>query len=288
MLSISTFKVAQASSTKSIALSGRKRSVIYRSDNVAAAIKLSSRIRTPWYDSKRSFKPRKILIVSSTLGSCTLTLWKRLSKAASFSMYLRYSLNVVAPIQCNSPRANIGFNKLAASMLPSVLPAPTRLWISSINRMICPFDFLTSSKIAFKRSSNSPRYLAPAINDPISNSINRFSFNDSGTSFFMIRQAIPSTTAVLPTPGSPIKTGLFFVLRDKICITRRISSSRPMMGSIFPSLTSCTRSRPYFFKASTFSSEFGVSNFLPFLLSNSASLACFSFKPNALTNCFET
>ena len=32
----------------------------------------------------------------------------------------------------------------------------------------------------------------------------------------IIGLANPSTTAVFPTPGSPIKQGLFFVLRDKI------------------------------------------------------------------------
>jgi hypothetical protein len=49
----------------------------------------------------------------------------------------------------------------------------------------------------------------------------------------MMRHAKPSTTAVFPTPGNPIKTGLFLVLRERISMTRRISSSRPMMGSIF-------------------------------------------------------
>ena len=40
--------------------------------------------------------------------------------------------------------------------------------------------------------------------------------------------------AVLPTPGSPISTGLFLVLRERIWIVRRISSSRPMTGSSLP------------------------------------------------------
>ncbi len=31
-----------------------------------------------------------------------------------------------------------------------------------------------------------------------------------------------------------MSTGLFFVRRESTCITRRISSSRPMTGSIFP------------------------------------------------------
>ena len=50
-----------------------------------------------------------------------------------------------------------------------------------------------------------------------------------------MRWASPSTTAVLPTPGSPISTGLFLVRRDSTWTTRRISVSRPMTGSILPS-----------------------------------------------------
>src|SRR2546429_9257007 len=40
------------------------------------------------------------------------------------------------------------------------------------------------------------------------------------------RAARPSAPGVLPTPGSPISTGLFFVRRDRICITRSISVGR--------------------------------------------------------------
>ena len=45
----------------------------------------------------------------------------------------------------------------------------------------------------------------------------------SGTSAATIRRASPSTMAVLPTPGSPIRTGLFLVRRERTWITRRIS-----------------------------------------------------------------
>ena len=131
-------------------------------------------------------------------------------------------------------------------MAPSVLPAPTRLCISSIKRIICPFLSFTSFKTALSLSSNSPRYLAPAIREPISSSIRSLSFKDKGTSPLNILQASPSTIAVLPTPGSPMSTGLFLVLRDKISTTRLISSSRPITGSTLPFLTSSTRLRPYF------------------------------------------
>ena len=45
----------------------------------------------------------------------------------------------------------------------------------------------------------------------------------SGTSSFTIRCDSPSTIAVLPTPGSPIRHGLFFVRRLKIWMIRSIS-----------------------------------------------------------------
>ena len=59
-----------------------------------------------------------------------------------------------------------------------------------------------------------------------------------------MREARPSTTAVLPTPGSPISTGLFFWRRERICITRSISVWRPTTGSSFPSTASFVRLRP--------------------------------------------
>ena len=64
-----------------------------------------------------------------------------------------------------------------------------------------------------------------------------------------MRCARPSTTAVLPTPGSPISTGLFLVRRESTWTTRRISASRPITGSILPSRASAVRSRPYFSSA---------------------------------------
>jgi hypothetical protein len=56
--------------------------------------------------------------------------------------------------------------------------------------------------------------------------------------------------AVLPTPGSPISTGLFLVRRLSTWMVRRISSSRPITGSSLPSRADCVRSRAYFLSAS--------------------------------------
>ncbi len=152
-------------------------------------------------------------MVSSTEGSVTMTFWKRRSRAASFSMCLRYSSRVVAPMQCSSPRARAGLSMLPASMAPSALPAPTTVWISSMNRMTPPSSCSISWRTAFIRSSKSPRYLVPAMRLPMSRDRMRLSRRPSGTSWLTMRWARPSTMAVLPTPASPMSTGLFLVRR---------------------------------------------------------------------------
>ena len=159
-------------------------------------------------------------------------------------MCLRYSSSVVAPTQRSSPRESSGFSRLAASTAPSAAPAPTIVCSSSMNRMMRPSEFLISASTAFNRSSNSPRYLAPASSEPMSSDHTRRSFSPSGTSRATMRCASPSAIAVLPTPGSPIRTGLFFVRRLRIWITRRISSSRPITGSSLPSSAASVRSTP--------------------------------------------
>ena len=85
------------------------------------------------------------------------------------------------------------------------------------------------------RSSNSPRYLEPAISPGRSSVRILLSFIVSGTTPDAILCASPSTTAVFPTPGSPTRQGLFFVRRLNTCIRRYISFSRPITGSSFPS-----------------------------------------------------
>ena len=51
-----------------------------------------------------------------------------------------------------------------------------------------------------------------------------------------MRRASPSAIAVLPTPASPTNSGLFFCRRHSTWIVRLISASRPISGSILPSL----------------------------------------------------
>ena len=149
----------------------------------------------------------------------------------------------------SSPLAKAGFRILAASMAPSLLPAPTKVWISSMKRIISPCACVTSLMTLLSRSSNSPLYFAPATSAPMSSEYSFLFFRFSGTSPRTMRCAKPSTMAVLPVPGSPMRIGLFLVRRERICSTRRISSSRPITGSSLPSRASSTRLRAYFCSA---------------------------------------
>src|ERR687892_509488 len=183
-----------------------------------------------------------ISIASGTVGALTMTGWKRRSRAPSFSMYLRYSSSVVAPMVWISPRDSAGFSMLEASMAPSAAPAPMSVWSSSRNSTTFS-DWRISFITAFRRSSNWPRYLVPATSAPRSSCNRRLFTRTSGTSWLMIFCASPSTIAVLPTPGSPMSTGLFLVRRARIWMTRSISCSRPITGSSLVSRASCVRSR---------------------------------------------
>ena len=62
--------------------------------------------------------------------------------------------------------------------------------------------------MVLSRSSNWPRYLVPATISERSRPSTRLSARKLGTSPSAMRWARPSTMAVLPTPGSPISTGI--------------------------------------------------------------------------------
>ena len=111
--------------------------------------------------------------------------------------------------------------------------------------MISPSASLISFRTALSRSSNSPRYFAPATMADRSREMSCLPLSESATSPATMRWAKPSTTAVLPTPGSPMRTGLFFVRLVNTWETRRISASRPMTGSSFPSRAISVRFTPY-------------------------------------------
>ncbi len=61
------------------------------------------------------------------------------------------------------------------------------------------------------------------------------SASTSGTLPSLILRASPSAIAVLPTPGSPTRSGLFFCRRQSTWMVRWTSLSRPISGSILPS-----------------------------------------------------
>ena len=115
---------------------------------------------------------------------------------------------------CKIDLVSIGFKIFEASKEPSAEPAPIITCISSINKII--FLFLLASFVTFlSLSSKSPLYFEPAIRAEISKVKITLFFITSGTFPATISAASPSAMAVLPTPGSPIKTGLFLVLLDK-------------------------------------------------------------------------
>ena len=112
-----------------------------------------------------------------------------------------------------------------------------------MNRITSP-AFFNSSSASFNRSSNSPRNFDPASIPARSSITTRLFFSISGILPSTIFSASPSAIADLPTPGSPIKTGLFFVRRLNIWIIRSISSERPITGSSSPFFAASVRSRP--------------------------------------------
>ena len=235
-----------ASSTRSMALSGRYRSCRYRRDMRMASCSVSSGSFSPWCCSSPGRRACRIVMVSSGVGSRTSTGRNRRSRAGSFSMHLRYSSRVVAPSSCSSPLPSAGFKILAASMAPSAAPAPTMVCISSTKRITSPLRRISDTR-SRSRSSNSPRYLVPATRFAILMLMSRLSRSWGGTFPAAIRWASPSAMAVLPTPGSPIRAGLFLWARLRIPMTVSISRSRPTTGSMDDALATrsslnCSRS----------------------------------------------
>ena len=157
-------------------------------------------------------------------------------------MYFLYSAQVVAAMVRSVPRARAGLRRLAASPVPAAPPAPISVWASSMNNMMGCGDDCTSSITCRRRFSNSPFMLAPACSSPTSRVRSCTSLSCGGMSPRTMRWAKPSTTAVLPTPASPTRMGLFCRRRIRMSTTWRISPSRPMMGSIFPARACSVRS----------------------------------------------
>ena len=71
----------------------------------------------------------------------------------------------------------------------------------------------------------------PATKEAKSRVTTRLLYNTRATFLCTIRKANPSAIALFPTPGSPMRIGLFFLRRLNIWDTRSISLSRPTTGS---------------------------------------------------------
>ena len=104
-------------------------------------------------------------------------------------------------------------------MEPSALPAPTSVCNSSMKRTTPPSAASISCSTALSRS------LAPVFRAGyerahverqqllVAQALGHVAVHDCS--------ARPSAMAVLPTPGSPMSTGLFLVRRDSTCIVRQ-------------------------------------------------------------------
>ena len=114
-----------------------------------------------------------------------------------------------------------------------------------MKRTIWPSAAWISFSTAFRRSSNSPRYLEPASSAPISSAITRRSRSDSGMSPETIRWARPRRSRSYDA-GVADQHRVVLGPLERTWIARRISSSRPITGSSFPLSASAVRSRPYF------------------------------------------
>ena len=87
----SSRKKEPTSSITSMALSGRKRSFIYRSDSSAIAFTAFFEYLTSWCSSYLLCSPLRISLVSLTDGSSTSIFWNLLDSARSFSIWFLYS-----------------------------------------------------------------------------------------------------------------------------------------------------------------------------------------------------
>mmetsp|Transcript_12292 Transcript_12292/g.45771 ORF Transcript_12292/g.45771 Transcript_12292/m.45771 type:complete len:296 (-) Transcript_12292:558-1445(-) len=164
-------------------------------------------------------------------------------------MYKRCSFTVVAPMHCSSPLARGTFSKFEMSNPPPppdplrlpTAPDPTNVCTSSMTKTTSPRCLISSTR-PVTRCSSSPRSFAPAMSNPTSRETTFLCARKSGTSPLAMRNANPSAIAVLPTPGSPSKIGLFLDRRAKICTTRSTSVSRPITGSTVPARAFSVRS----------------------------------------------
>jgi hypothetical protein len=164
-----------------------------------------------------------------------------------------YSSSVVAPTQCNSPRANAGFSicsRVHGALSVFSCPDHGMNFVDKNNGLTLRL-WLTQLRTLLSRSSKSPLNFAPASSEAMSSDKTRLPLSESGTSPLPpIRRARPSTMAVFPTPGSPIEhRGCSYCVFAEPEWRGGIPSSRPMTGSNLPNRALSVKSKVYFFNA---------------------------------------
>ena len=191
-------------------------------------------MRTLWCFSSVATRPRIISMAVGFVGSSTLTTWKRRARAASFSKYFLYSAQVVAAMVRSSPRARAGLSRLAASPWPG-LPAGADHGVGLVDEQD---DRLRRGLDLVDHRLEAVLELAldagPGLQQAQVERADGDVAQRGGTSPAAMRRAKPSTTAVLPTPASPVRIGLFCRRRVRMSMIWRISASRPSTGSISP------------------------------------------------------
>ena len=150
-------------------------------------------------------------------------------------MWIRYLSFVVSPMMRMSSRTRKPRSVSAAA------DPEFRAWIPSIARTISPLESFTSFRRPTKFFSNSPWDAELERIDVRSSSRIRLPGRNSTLPSYAL-WAREKMTEVLPTPGSPTRTGVFLLRRDSSWTTSRISRSRPMTTGRSPLLAFSVRS----------------------------------------------
>ncbi len=182
-------------------------------------------------------------IVSSTVGSPTVTGWKHRSSAGSFSMCLRYSVERRRTDATELGRASIGLSMLPASTEPSAAPGPTIVCSSSMKIMISPRASVISLSTAFTNPpiprgtwSRRPSARCRADELAVTQALGRVTGDDPLGETFNDRGL---ADARLADQHRVVLCG-----RESTWTTRRFSSSRPITGSSLFCAAASVRSRP--------------------------------------------
>ena len=169
--------------------------------------------------------------------------WKRLASAASFSMCLRYSSIVVAADALEFAARQRGLEHIGG-IHGAFGRARADNGVELVDKqddIVGAPDFLHHrlEPLLELAAVFRARYDARQVereHAALQQQVGHVAFDDG--------LGQPSTMAVLPTPASPMSTGLFFVRRLSTWMTRSISSARPITGSSLLSRASSVRSRP--------------------------------------------